>query len=360
MAYMDYSWYGAGKVRFGFKDTTGHVKYVHEFIHNNILDESYFRSGNLPGRYEIENGPNADASPTLFHFGTSVIMDGGFEDDKAYLFSSSSKPFAFTNGANRAFVSTGVSQFDLITLDGSRVFVYAIPVSAANASSTIVGSQIKATSSDVLPAGTYVTQVRVDGTNSAIFVNFPATSVEPSGAIYPDIANNTSLTIGEIERINLTEPIPLLSLRLAPSADSGITGAVGEREIINRMQLDLSSASVTSNQALEIFLILNPIPSNLDFLKAQNPSLSQVVQHNAGDSLLSGITIYSTKASAGSIEINLDELLEMGNSILGGDGIFPAGPDLLTLAIQPQDTSQITGTTPFSVIGKITWTEAQA
>ena len=34
MAYMDYSWYGAGKIRFGFKDAHGHVKYVHEFIHN--------------------------------------------------------------------------------------------------------------------------------------------------------------------------------------------------------------------------------------------------------------------------------------------------------------------------------------
>ena len=32
MAYMDYSWYGAGKVRFGFKDNHGKVFYVHEFI----------------------------------------------------------------------------------------------------------------------------------------------------------------------------------------------------------------------------------------------------------------------------------------------------------------------------------------
>ena len=48
MAYMDYSWYGAGKIRYGFKDANRHVKYFHEFLHNNKLDESYFRSGNLP------------------------------------------------------------------------------------------------------------------------------------------------------------------------------------------------------------------------------------------------------------------------------------------------------------------------
>ena len=41
MCYIDYSWYGAGKIRFGFKDQEGHVKYIHEFIHNNKLQESY-------------------------------------------------------------------------------------------------------------------------------------------------------------------------------------------------------------------------------------------------------------------------------------------------------------------------------
>ena len=72
---MDYSWYGAGKIDSRFKDTTGHNEYFHEY-EPNVLDESYFRSGNLPARYEIENGPNASTSPTLFHFGTSIIMDG--------------------------------------------------------------------------------------------------------------------------------------------------------------------------------------------------------------------------------------------------------------------------------------------
>ena len=47
MAYMDYSWYGAGKIRFGFKDAEGKVRYVHQFVHNNQLNEAYMRSGNL-------------------------------------------------------------------------------------------------------------------------------------------------------------------------------------------------------------------------------------------------------------------------------------------------------------------------
>ena len=97
MAYMDYSWYGAGKIRFGFKDQNGHVKYIHEFKHNNRLTEAYFRSGNLPARYEIQNVGIPTYIPTLFHWGTSVITDGRFDSDKAYLFTASGNLLKFTN-----------------------------------------------------------------------------------------------------------------------------------------------------------------------------------------------------------------------------------------------------------------------
>ena len=97
MCYMDYSWYGAGKIRFGFKDQNGHVKYVHEFKHNNRLTESYFRSGNLPARYEVINGDNPTYTGTLFHWGTSVIMDGTFQDDEAYMFTASGNVQKYTN-----------------------------------------------------------------------------------------------------------------------------------------------------------------------------------------------------------------------------------------------------------------------
>ena len=97
MAYMDYSWYGAGKIRFGFKDQNGHVKYVHEFKHNNRLTEAYFRSGNLPARYEIQNVTIPTYIGTLFHWGTSVITDGRFDSDKAYLFTASGNLLKFTN-----------------------------------------------------------------------------------------------------------------------------------------------------------------------------------------------------------------------------------------------------------------------
>src|SRR6056300_1765605 len=265
MAYMDFSWYGAGKIRFGFKDQKGHVKYVHEFRHNNRLNESYFRSGNLPGRYEIENGPQATTAPTLFHFGTSVIMDGTFDDDKAYLFTRQSRPMAYTNGGSSSFTSSAVSTFEQITLNGKRVYVYSIPVSNVNAGATTVGDQIRDASNANLPEGTYVTQIKVDGSNSKIYTNYPALATQPSAAIYNDISSGATITVGEQEAIDLTRPLPLVSLRLAPSVDSSLTGSVGEREIINRMQLALKQAGITTNQGVEVFLIINALPSQLSF-----------------------------------------------------------------------------------------------
>ena len=360
MAYADYSWYGAGKIRFGFKDRKGHVKYVHEFIHNNILDESYFRSGNLPGRYEIMNGSAANSAPTLFHFGTSVIMDGTFDDDKAYLFTANSKPHAFTNGASSTASTTDVSSFEVITLNGQRVFVYAMDFSNSDANDFKVGMNIQESATPTLPEGTYVTQLVKGQTNTKVFTSFPATSTLPSGSSFPQIVSATSFTIGEATSVDLSRPIPMISVRLAPSVDSSLTGDVGEREIMNRMQLGLREAGVTSNKDLEIFVVLNCQPSNLTFEKVDAPSLSQLIEYNSFDTFEGGTVILATKVSAGSTTIDLSELLELGNSILGGDSVFPSGPDLLTIAVQPQDTAGIDFQSPVQVTGKVSWSESQA
>ena len=111
MAYMDYSWYGAGKVRFGFKDRKGKVIYVHSFLHNNRLTEAYMRSGNLPARYEIFNTGTPSYVPSLFHWGTSVIMDGRFDKDDSYLFTASSKPLSFTNGQTLSATTNANSRY---------------------------------------------------------------------------------------------------------------------------------------------------------------------------------------------------------------------------------------------------------
>jgi len=103
MVYLDYSWYGAGKIRYGFKDANGEVRYFHQYVHNNIFTEAYFRAGNLPARYEVNTFGNPTFSPSLYHWGTSVIMDGRYDGDKAYLFTADSNTLSFTNGGALTF-----------------------------------------------------------------------------------------------------------------------------------------------------------------------------------------------------------------------------------------------------------------
>jgi hypothetical protein len=360
MCYADYSWYGAGKIRFGTKDAKGHIHYHHEFIHNNKLNESYLRSGNLPARYEIENGDAPTSAPTLFHFGTSVIMDGTFDNDDAYLFTAQSKPFVFAVGLTQSVTSTAASTFSEITLNSRRVFVYSFQCSGADADKAIVGQLIK-DATGYIPDGTYVSQVQKAGASSRIFTSFPATTSVPNNT---EIPISTSFTIGENAfgngAVDLTRPIPLISIRLAPAVDSGITGAVGEREIINRMQMKLDSGAITTNKALNVFFILNGNPSKLTFEKVQSPSLSNAISHDTGDIIKDGTVIFSSQASSGSTNFDISGLIDMGNSILGGDSVYPNGPDLLTIAIQPTDTSTITQASPLQVSGKLSWSESQA
>lgn len=155
--------------------------------------------------------------------------------------------------------------------------------------------------------------------------------------------------------------IPLISIRLAPSVDNSITGNLGARDIINRMQLQLKEAGVIVTHDSEVALILNGNLNNLNFVNVTSPSLSNLVTHKAGDDIIGGKEIYSFRASAGtSTTQDLSQVSDLGNSILGGDSVFPNGPDLITIAVKPIDTSSISSSDPYQSSARLTWTESQA
>jgi hypothetical protein len=181
----------------------------------------------------------------------------------------------------------------------------------------------------------------------------------------------TSATIGNITSEVIPSLIPLISVRLAPSVDNSLTGAVGAREVLNRMQLTLKDVGLLTSHDCEIKLILNGFPDNRPWDKVTSPSLTQLLYHKVGDSIDGGTNIFSFRASGGvpdstsrrypvSTVQDLSELITLGNSILGGDGIFPDGPDLLTVCASPLDLSGISISAPFTITSRVTWTESQA
>ena len=375
MAYMDYSWYGAGKIRFGFKDREGHVRYVHEFIHNNRLDEAYMRSGNLPARYEVINGESPSYAPTLFHWGTSVIMDGTFDDDKAYLFTAASNSLSFTNGQSLTANTTAAS-----TLTSRRVTFYQrdwfvkIPFATSDAGKFTAGQALY--TSDGSLNGEVIDYTDYSGGNFNVYIYIQTSYYSPSS--YPTASSGETVYIGVPatgagdDDVNLgTDIIPLVSLRLAPSVDSNISGNLGERDILNRMQLKLNEVGLVLTHDCEVKLILNGDSSVINWESVGLPSLSQLQRHASGETIEGGVEIFSFRAAGGSVDSNgkrlsatsdfpLGDLVDMGNSILGGNGVFPNGPDVLTVAVAVTNTADISADSPFSASARITWSESQA
>jgi hypothetical protein len=600
MCYIDYSWYGAGKIRFGFKGDDGQVFYTHEFKHNNVLFESYLRSGNLPARYEVVTFENPTYIPSLFHWGTSVIMDGRFDDDRGYLFTKRSQTLEIRGTTTKSFAGTGIDlntdlitslthafrtgdtvQFQSIAADGlpgidilnpatrvvgsntsafaknndkykvlvnspdrihlvpltskislggatsqsgttvrvvtaaphelttgmytgiygsnsipngaravtvenSTSFTFTAPAGArtlVNISTAILQNNV-ATLTTAIPHGfvvgdritvsgatnatyngtytisatptqtrfsyartnaninsaasvgtvaiqinslpqvnltttvltsnivTITTQVAhgfslgqtvvIAGASNAVYngtyqiidvpainqfryekVNANINSAGSSGTAAVTIDSNfeTGLAVSEVIDFetagniqytyflhpdgslnNTTGPNyqPLMSLRLSPSVDAGLTGKLGDKDIINRMQVRMQEIGVSTDELVEVKLILNGRLNNLGFVASDAPSLVEIVEHTLQDTISGGIQVYNFEAEGGqdgnssTTTVDIGTLFELSNSILGGDNIFPDGPDILTVCV-----SRLTGNDT-RASAKLSWGEAQA
>jgi hypothetical protein len=381
MAYMDYAWYGAGKIRFGWKANDGKVIYTHEFIHNNKLKESYFRSGNLPARYEVGTTTAPQYYPALFHWGTSVIMDGTFDDDKAYLFTSNSNTLSFSNGLPFSATTTEASALKFQYNKNTRNFDWYvhIPFAQSDASKLITGTPLFTSGGELTGEVIHSTVYRSSGyaaTRAVARIYVTSGSTTPASGTYPSVPQGTSVSFGAAAAgtavVDLgTTLIPLISIRLAPSVDGGLSGGLGQRDIINRMQLKLNTVGVVLTHDCEVSMILNSDLSTTNFENVQSPSLCQTIKHEIGQEIFGGSNLFQFRASGGpedsagqntsnTSNFTLGEVIDLGNSILGGDGVFPNGPDLLTIAVRVLDTSGINASNQFKASARISWAESQA
>jgi|APGre2960657404_1045060.scaffolds.fasta_scaffold01961_2 hypothetical protein len=423
MVYLDYSWYGAGKVRFGFKALTGEVRYVHEFIHNNNFNEAYLRSGNLPGRYEVENLTAPTYSPSLMHWGTSIIMDGRFDDDKAYLFTAAGKSISYYGSAagfamdtdllspapgviyqsQNNYTNANVPGYGPYFNPNTNRYVYGYRVGVgltgtgygAN-TQAIVDNIIKLKAGTVLRTanGTNVfsTFTWNSGQRRLTYNNFGFTSTTTVLATQyaPGVTNIAYIYLDRVQGFNAASAdqfltsvnvgtdndypqgfIPLVSLRLGPSVDNGRSSLLGVREIINRMQINLDSSGVLTTHDVDVQVLLNGYTFYNTWQNATSPSLTQIILHERGDIVSGGTPIYNVRAQGGALAtgnarqnnattIDLSQLLTLGNSILGGDNVYPDGPDVLTIGFNLLDSLYITAFTPFTITARISWKESQA
>ena len=486
MFYIDYSWYGAGFVRWGLRGIDGTVYYVHKLLNNNTNSEAYMRSGNLPARYESntfakttsitetigvsdntinvkntegfsptgtllvrsgtvyeyvnytgktqtsftgvireKNGATIDVaisqgnntgtvasisgiqvgqrvlhpffpdntyvaeidgniikfntaalqanpgevifaamtnavaksftfdplqpisveqafptySASISHWGTSVIMDGRFDDDKSLLFT-----FGQTNYINIPASST-VTQ----TVNGSA---------ASRTLSVATGSAYR--------VGMVVNDQTAGFQNGTIILGIDGNNLQLSLPLTQLVSGQTVTFTGGNTRA-------LFSIRVAPSVDNGTAALFGQRELINRMQLTLKSLGVTTKTAdsnMLVTAVLNGVPSgNTSYTNAVrnstvlfNSSLAQVAdyQNSLNTTVVVGGEVTGGFYVQGTESISLDTVRDLGNSILGGGGnttstnVYPDGPDVLTIVVTNLSDNAI------DVLGRLGWSEAQA
>jgi hypothetical protein len=379
MAYIDYSWYGAGKIRFGFKTKSGQVQYVHEFIHNNFKLESYFRSGNLPTRYEVATFDTPTYIPFLFHWGTSVIMDGQFDDDKAYLFSQQSQTLQVAGTTAKSFGSRAINLSPNNITISSHGFTTGDAVTFIGLTANgQTGSNDQNPAIVTQPSNYNFNRLQNNSTLYVRVIDANTVQIHPTfsdagtgtGAGGTNIIDFTSqgnsqytyyfFPLGSSNNTSGTNYQPLLSIRLSPSVSSGLVGKLGDRDVINRMQLAIKELAVSTTNLVDVKVLINPRLNNLNFNNASVPSLTQYIQHTLNDTVSGGTQIYNFRAAGAasnaenSTTVELSDLYDIGNSILGGDSVFPDGPDILTIAV-----ARLTGNTTLAS-AKLTWTEAQA
>jgi hypothetical protein len=556
MTYIDYSWYGAGTIRYGFRGQGGKITWCHEISNNNNNLAAYQRSGNLPARYEAINEPtkfsklvaggtavrgsnllpqdtvmyvdnvdywpasgylriqdenyveiarftsigaynqtakgyamnlirrqpyvtyyagssyslngtyvaatfrpdatipggsgsaqvsiqviSQECAPVMSHWGSSVIMDGGFDDDASFIFTAgmqrylqvggsgsvsativsrsrasgvatltTSAPHSLLAGYNA--VVSGVNDVSVITYKQLSNNTASLTTSVAHRHR--VGQTVVVSGVDNVFNGTWT----ITGVTSTTFLFTRASSNIPFQAVSPFnsptaltssyyngtflINNVTSNTIqfalaqadetssavnpnGAITQVfgATQQARPLISLRVAPSADNGTGRNFGLRELSNNMQLKLYSVNILAQGQFLVEGILNAqslngvaIPEAWANNRVGSGSLAQIIYHDntgipgspvlsptntvsGGDRVFAFYTDNGGGTNYSVTRIDLTKARDLGNSILNGDGStatpgFPNAPDILTIV------ATNLGSSAANISAVLAWTEAQA
>jgi hypothetical protein len=360
MWYIDYSWYGAGFIRWGLRTAKGVVTYVYQQTNNNVRFEAYMRSGNMSAHYESSGlCPSTVLTATLLS-GTTTSMAVG---------DTSKFPSA---GTVRVSTATQTGAIELISYTGKTA-------------STLTGLTRGVTGSSAATTFTYSAtapiNVELASPDSVAALSHWGSSVIMDGQFNDDkslifnYGTNSQLAL----LTSTSQVTPILAIRIAPSVDNGITGLLGVKEIINRMQLQLIELGVVTSGPVLINLILNgyvtggtwtafssPI-SGLGLSSAYTSSLAQVSYNTLNTGTCTGgesVAAAFTNTN-GQTTLDLSQVRDLGNSILGGGtsntlptsyaGVYPDGPDILYVCA----TNVVNSATP-TVVARLSWKEAQA
>jgi hypothetical protein len=417
MFYIDYSWYGAGFIRWGFRGQGGDLVYCHKMMNNNVNTEAYMRSGNLPARYDVSTYPDTTyltstvlstdviSIPVASTFGfspgpgTALIRNANAYEYVNYTGITNTSLTGLTRGLGGNIAAVGALTVNnpIITITntsgiqiGQYVYGPYLPYGAfvanlvANTSVTLTSAPYATIAASpisfapmALTAQTWIYSsvspiaVEYHGPTFSPLLSHWGTSVIMDGRFDDD--KSFVFTNGTATGVSLAPGArqALQSYRISPSVSNGVPGnGLGIREIVNRMQMVLRQIDLFANGSVLVSIVLNTTVStgSPGWASVGGSSLAQYVNHSAGTNVSGGETIYgfylNTTGIATQFNTTQQDLVlvrDLGTSILSGGNtgvpnldVYPDGPDVVTIV------ATNIGPVTSNMNCRLSWTEAQA
>jgi hypothetical protein len=342
---ISFSWYGAGFIDFMLRGSDGNMMMVHRMKSNNVNDEAFMRSGNIPVRYEtINESVIGSLSENVSDTQTSIpLVDASNFPEEGGLVYIGNEIISFTGVSGNNLTGCTRAASSTYFVGGSVRTFTAGPAanhSVGNGKTSVI--LLSNTASPILShwGSSYIMDGGFDKDRGYYFN-------------YPEL--NVSLTGGQSKTA--------FFIRLAPSVSNSVTGSLGQRDLVSHAQILLQKLQYQSDQPIQIYGILNPSNIQADTLTwnainrvelGSQPSFAEVSDSNTTVSL-PGEQIFSALGQTGLAELDLSRLTELSNSVIGGNSTYPDGPDCLAIVVK-----NLNATTAATVNLNLFWSEQQA
>jgi len=246
MAGIQWTWYGAGFIDYMLRGPDGNYITVHRMRNNNVNNEAYMRTGNMPVRYEVINeGARAGLASNISAVDTAMTVT-----DVTFF------PYSGT-----VYVDNEIISYNGITTSTNTL---------NNLQRGITLNQFISNGYKTLSAGPAAAHYANSGTGVLLYGQTASPTISHWGSAFLQDGGfdddrgylfNYSATNIQIS----TRKTTLFAIRLAPSVSNAIPGDLGVRDLINRAQFLLQSIEISAggsaniNSAIVIEAVLNPI-----------------------------------------------------------------------------------------------------
>ena len=343
MVYIDYTWYGAGTIRWGMRGVNGKIIWCHRVPMNNVNNGAYQRSGNLPARYEVVNDPSIF---TKMVAGSTGVLGTQLAANDLMMYVEEAvglPPSGFLYV--RDSVNCEIMRYSSVGAYDPVKRGYPITIAQRRASITNVYPDQPFTFSGTTTPVTFTPDSSITGVggdaqvavqsitqNCAPIISHWGSSVMMDGRFDNDV--NFIFTGGMTKLLSVNAGVtrPLLAVRLAPSVDNAIARNFGVRELVNRMQLQMNSIGVSTNGQFRIDGILNP--SQIIYNSYTPANLTATRSSVTGTSGLNFITISDTTGTVGIVP----GMTVSGSGIGVGAQVATVAANIVTLSVANSGT----------------------